>query len=143
MMRPENLTLEPAVDITRDVGRLAGEIIRGAAQGIIIYDTKLRYQLFNPFMQKLTGKSEEQVLGKCALEVFPELKSYGFGALMERALQGEVVQAHDVLVPKHGQNAQDVWESCVFAPHRDDEGNILGIIGLVHDVTERHLAEER
>jgi formate hydrogenlyase transcriptional activator len=142
-MRPPNYTPESVIDITRDVGRLAGEIIRGAAQGIIIYDTKLRYQLFNPFMQKLTGKSEEQVLGKCALEVFPELNTYGFGALMERALQGEVVQAHDVLVPKHGQDEQDVWESCVFAPHRDEEGNIVGVIGLVHDVTERHLAEER
>ena len=27
----------------------------GAAQGIILYDTELRYQLFNPFMERLTG----------------------------------------------------------------------------------------
>ena len=133
---------ESITDIARDVNRLAREIIEGAAQGIIIYDTELRYRLFNPFMQRLTGKSEDQVLGRCALEVFPALKTYGFGELMDVRCDGEVVHAHDVLVPNHRQNAQDVWESCVFAPHRDAEGKIVGVIGLVHDVTERHLVEE-
>ncbi len=122
---------------------LLGKSFREPPRGLIIYDLELRYRLFNPFMQKLTGKSEDQVLGKCALEVFPELKTYGFGALMERALRGEVVQTDDVLVPNHGHNSRDVWESCVFAPHRDEEDNIVGVIGLVHDVTERHLAEEK
>ena len=37
---------------------------------------------------------------------------------------------------------RDVWESCTFAPHRDSEGNIVGVIGMVRDVTERHIAEE-
>lgn len=130
-------------EIARDLNRLSAEIIQGAAQGIIIYDTELRYRLFNPYMQKLTGKSEDELLGKCALEVFPALKAYGFGELMQRALHGEVVSADDVLVPNHGQNARDVWESCTFAPHRDVDGRIVGVIGLVHDVTARHIAEER
>jgi formate hydrogenlyase transcriptional activator len=123
--------------------QLAEEIIQSAAQGIIIYDTELRYRLFNPFMQKLTGKFEAEVLGKIASEVFPALKTYGFMELLQRALQGEVVHAHDVRVPNHAQGGQDVWESCTFAPHRGAEGKIVGVVGLVHDVTERHLAEER
>ena len=126
----------------RDVGQLAEEIIQGAAQGIIVYDTELRYQLFNPFMQKLTGKSEADVLGKIAPEAFPALKTYGFVELLQRALQGEVVHAHDVCVPNHARDGGDVWESCIFTPHRDIQGNVVGVIGLVHDVTERHLAEE-
>ena len=126
----------------RDVGQLAEEIIQGAAQGIIVYDTELRYQLFNPFMQKLTGKSEAEVLGKIAPEMFPALKTYGFVELLQRALQGEVVHAHDVRVPNHAWDGEDVWESCIFTPHRDIQGNVVGVIGLVHDVTERHQAEE-
>jgi PAS domain S-box-containing protein len=143
--------MQPPIPITEhknigstlgDVNQLAEEIIQGAAQGIILYDTELRYQLFNPFMQKLTGKSEAEVLGKVAPEVFPRLGTYGFVELLQRALQGEVVHAHDFLVPIHSADGRDVWESCIFAPHRDAQGKIVGVIGLVHDVTERHLAEE-
>ena len=67
-MRPPIDTFghESVVDISGDVDRIAREIIQGAAQGIIIYDTDLRYRLFNPFIQKLTGKSQDEVLGKCA-----------------------------------------------------------------------------
>lgn len=54
--------------VLRNVGQLAEEIIRSAPQGIIVYDTAVRYQLFNPLMQKLTGKSKADVLGKIAAE---------------------------------------------------------------------------
>ncbi|MGC2195113.1 MAG: sigma 54-interacting transcriptional regulator [Terriglobales bacterium] len=118
------------------------EIIEGAAEGIIVYDSELRYQLFNPFMERLTGKRSQEVLGRVATEVFPRLGPSGIETALKRALQGEVVQVADALVPKHSADGRDLWESCTFAPHRDAQGNVIGVIGLVRDVTERHLAEE-
>jgi formate hydrogenlyase transcriptional activator len=118
------------------------EIIEGAAEGIIVYDAELRYELFNPFMERLTGKRSQEVLGKVATEVFPRLGPSGIEAALKRALHGEVVQVADALVPKHSADGRDLWESCTFAPHRDAQGKVIGVIGLVRDVTERHLAEE-
>jgi formate hydrogenlyase transcriptional activator len=118
------------------------EIIEGAAEGIIVYDSELRYQLFNPFMERLTGKRSLEVLGRVATEVFPRLGPSGIETALKRALQGEVVQVADALVPKHSADGRDLWESCTFAPHRDAQGKVIGVIGLVRDVTERHLAEE-
>ena len=118
------------------------EIIEGAAEGIIVYDAELRYQLFNPFMERLTGKRSQEVLGRVATEVFPRLGPSGIETALKRALQGEVVQVADALVPKHSADGRDLWESCTFAPHRDAQGKVIGVIGLVRDVTERHLAEE-
>ena len=118
------------------------EIIEGAAEGIIVYDAELRYELFNPFMERLTGKRSQEVLGRVATEVFPRLGPSGIEAALKRALQGEVVQVADALVPKHSADGRDLWESCTFAPHRDAQGKVIGVIGLVRDVTERHLAEE-
>src|ERR1700721_711885 len=40
------------------------EIMEGAAEGIIVYDPELRYQLWNPFMERLTGKRASGVLGR-------------------------------------------------------------------------------
>jgi formate hydrogenlyase transcriptional activator len=119
------------------------EIIKEAAEGIIFYDRELRYQIFNPFMERLTGKSAEEVLGRVATEVFPRLRTSGVEEVLKRALRGETVQVRDILVPKHSADGRDVWESCSFAPHRDGTGVITGVIGLVRDITDRHLEEER
>jgi formate hydrogenlyase transcriptional activator len=118
-------------------------VIMGAAQGIILYDTELRYQLFNPFMERLTGKSADEVLGRVAADVFPRLRTSGIEDALKRALAGETVDVRDFLVPKHAADGRDVWESGVFAPHRAPDGTIIGVVGLVRDVTDRHLEEER
>ncbi len=122
---------------------ISQEIIKDAAEGILFYDRELRYLLFNPFMERLTGKSSDEVLGRVAAEVFPRLRTSGLEEILKRALQGETVQVPDVMVPKHSADGQDVWESCSFGPHRDPDGTITGVIGLVRDITERHLEEER
>ena len=129
-------------DALREATQFNKEIIHGAAEGIIVYDTELRYRVFNPFMERLTGKKAEEVLGKVAVEVFPRLRTSGVEDMLKRALAGEVVQMSDVMVPKHSAEGRDVWESCTFAPHFDAHENIVGVIGLVHDITDRHLAEE-
>ena len=123
--------------------QISQEIIRDAAEGIIFYDRELRYQLFNPFMERLTGKSADEVLDRVAAEVFPRLRTSGLEEMLKRALRGETVHVRDILVPKHSGDGRDVWESCSFAPHHDADGTITGVIGLVRDVTERHLEEER
>jgi len=129
-------------DALRDATQFNRAIIQDAGEGIIVYDRELRYKVFNPFMERLTGKWAEEVLGRVAVEVFPRLRASGVETLLQRALAGEVVKISDVLVPKHSAEGHDVWESCTFAPHFDATGTIIGVIGLVHDITERHLAEE-
>ncbi|HTJ86552.1 MAG TPA: sigma 54-interacting transcriptional regulator [Terriglobales bacterium] len=126
----------------RDAIEFNKAIIQDAGEGVVVYDRELRYKVFNPYMERLTGKPANQVLGKIALEVFPRLRLSGIEVLLKRALAGEVVKISDVVVPKHSAQGQDVWESCTFAPQYDADGNIIGVIGLVFDVTDRHLSEE-
>lgn len=127
----------------RAVSEIAQEIIKGAAEGIIVYDRELRYVLFNPFMEHMTGKGSDEVLGQVATEVFPRLRTSGIEDVLKRALQGETVYLRDILVPKHSAAGRDVWEACTFAPYRNTKGEIAGVLGLVRDVTDRHLEEER
>jgi formate hydrogenlyase transcriptional activator len=148
--RPERL-LALSRDITehkkielalRQAVQFNQEIMEGAAEGIIVYDAELRYQLWNPFMERLTGKRAAEVLGKIATDVFPRLIPSGIEMALKAALQGEVIRVADAVVTEHSAEGQDVWESCTFGPHRDAEGLIVGVIGLVRDVTERQIAEE-
>src|SRR5262249_47190953 len=127
-----------ALEALNEASMINRQIIEGAEVGIILYDRELRYRVFNPFMERLTGKSQQDVLGKIAAEVFPRLRSSGIEDVLNQALRGEVVHVADALVPKHAADGHDVWESCIFAPHRDQEGHVIGVIGMVRDITERH-----
>ncbi len=126
----------------RDSMQVNRAIIQDAGEGIVVYDRELRYKVFNPFMQRLTGKHAEEVLGKVATDIFPRLTTSGLEEAIKRALNGEVIKVADVLVPAHSADGRDVWESATFAPHYDGAGNIVGAIGLIFDVTDRHLLEE-
>ncbi len=115
------------------------EIINNAAEGIIVYDTELRYVLFNRFMEKLTGRRAEEVIGRYAPEVFPVLHEKGMDVHLRRALQGETVKVPDVFLKFDGR---EVWESNTYGPHRDAQGTITGVIALINDITERKRSEE-
>ena len=138
-----DVTSQKASEVAlRDAVQFNRAIIQDAGEGITVYDRELRYKVFNPFMERLTGKCAEEVLGKVAMEVFPRLRTSGVETMLRSALAGEVVKISDVLVPKHSAGGHDVWESGTFAPQFDANGKIVGVIGLVYDVTDRHLAEE-
>src|SRR5262249_3642308 len=60
------------------------QIIANAREGIIVYDRKLRYQLWNPFMEELSGLPAAEVVGQHPLELFPFLREQGMDVLLER-----------------------------------------------------------
>jgi PAS domain S-box-containing protein len=120
--------------------RFNNEIISGAGEGIIVYDRKFHYLVWNPFMEKLTGLKKEDVLGKFAFDIFPHLKEQGIDKLMERALAGEIVVSNDMQyrVPQRGISG---WTIGTYAPHKDLNGTIIGVIGMISDITKRKKTE--
>jgi diguanylate cyclase (GGDEF)-like protein/PAS domain S-box-containing protein len=115
-------------------------IIASVQQGIIVYDRDLRFQVWNRFMEELSGLTADQVIGTTASGLLPQFRDEGIEALLRRALAGETVQSPDLqLAPPHG--ARPVWTSCVFSPHVSRTGETMGVVGIVHDITERKEAE--
>ncbi len=127
-------------DTLREMHQFNQDIINGATEGIIVYDSDLRYVVFNRFMEQLTGRKAEDVLGRYAPEAFPFLQQTGIEALLRRALQGELVTSPDIRIQM--PTGQAVWESNRYGPYLDAEGNIKGVIALVSDITQRKHAEE-
>ena len=115
------------------------EIISGAGEGIIVYDRDLRYVVWNRFMEALTGLPAEKVVGRRPLDLFPQLKEHGIDTLLERALAGETVSSDDVPLTVVGRSG---WVTATYGPHRNAAGEIVGVIGIIRDVTERRRAEE-
>ena len=125
----------------RESERFNKEIISSANEGIIVYDREFRYVVWNRFMEELTGLPAEEVLGVSAFEVFPHLRDQGVDILLDRALEGATIAAPDLTyyVP---QSEKTGWITGTYAPYRNSRGEIVGVIAMVHDITERKLSEE-
>jgi diguanylate cyclase (GGDEF)-like protein/PAS domain S-box-containing protein len=125
-----------------DARRFAAEIIDNAGEGIVVYDRELRYVLWNRFMEELTGLKERDVVGRPALEIFPHLRDQQVDEMLQRGLAGETVSTPDIhyYIPSTSRRG---WVSSVYRPHLDENGAVIGVIGLVRDITGRKTAEQQ
>jgi PAS domain S-box-containing protein len=116
-------------------------VIADVREGITAYDADLRYTLWNPFMEELTGIPAADVMGKKLTERFPLFKGTDFPGQLERALTGETVETSDVHF-NLTKKKKEIWARCIASPLYDADGTITGVIGVVRDVTVRKEAEK-
>ena len=125
----------------REAGLFNQQIVHSAREGIIVYGRDQRYQVWNPYMEHLTGVPASQVLGRPPLEVFPFLREAGVMERLERALAGEALPSLDF--PYHiPQTGRSGWASDNCAALRNAQGEIIGAIATVRDITVRKRTEE-
>ncbi|MFA7062460.1 MAG: PAS domain S-box protein, partial [Pedobacter sp.] len=114
------------------------QIINSAHEGIIVYGTDLRYQVWNPFMEQLSGLKASEVLGKHPLEVFPFLKDVGVIERLEQVLAGKSL---DEIERPFATKVKSGWNIDSSVPLCNEAGDVIGVIATVQDITERKLAE--
>ena len=124
----------------REETRFRNEIIAQAGEGIVVYDRELRYVAWNRFMEDLTGVPAAEVLGQQAPAYFLHSRIQGVEEYLRRALAGESVVAADIwfMMLRSGRRG---WVAETFVPHRNADGDIIGVIGMVRDITARKQAE--
>ena len=130
-----------AEEALREALKFNEQIILCAQQGIIVYDFDLRYLVWNPFMEQLTGFPASKVLDKHPWEVFPFLQKVGVIERLEKALVGEPTDKNDFPYQIQG-SGKSGWASDSNAPFRNANGKIIGVIGMVSDITEQKQMEE-
>jgi PAS domain S-box-containing protein len=105
---------------------------------IVVLDADLYFQLWNLQCEKFYGLSKDQVIGRHILEVFPHFKSDPLYRYCVRALEGETVY-----MPANDKEEFAVYQDSYFIPLKNDVKEITGILWIMHDLTERFVAEER
>jgi PAS domain S-box-containing protein len=118
------------------------QILLSAQEGIVVHDRMLRYTLWNPFMEQITGMKEKDVLGKHPRELFPLFPEPGIRDPLERALAGEITALLDVpyTIPQTGKTG---WCNINLAPLRGTKREIVGVVGTVNEVSESKKRERR
>lgn len=123
----------------QEVRALNDAVIAGTGDGVFVCDRTLRCLKWNPFMEEMLGQSAARVLGQPLSDCLPKYRD-GINAMLQKALHGDVIQSGDFKWTfSDGSNR---WLTSTAAPLRADEGEIIGVIGTVYDVTGRKEAEE-
>jgi two-component system sporulation sensor kinase A len=108
-------------------------------EGVLAFDTQCRYVLWNPAMERFTGRPKEQVLGSNAFDFYPTLRETGDDRYFYEALQGRGCEVKEQ--PYRNDRGREVWLEARFFPMRDHQGEVIGGLALLHDVTLRHKTE--
>ncbi|MCM8612555.1 PAS domain S-box protein, partial [Accumulibacter sp.] len=125
------------------------EILDNVEQGFLVYDRTLRVVVWNRFLERTIGLPREAAIGRHLFELFPDARRHGIDTLLARALAGEVVVADcflprlrgttELLTPTAAADLRDdprlFWTLSSYAPHRNVNGDIDGVLVNVVDMT--------
>ena len=92
-------------------------------------------------MERMSGLTRQEVIGKCAFDVFPFLKDTGEDKLFDAVLAGETATSENrpYTVPETGRKG--VFKG-YYSPLLNNKDEIIGGIAIIRDITERKTAEE-
>ena len=113
-------------------------LVHASPVGIDILDTDGNVKLWNPAAERMFGWKEAEILGH-ALPIIPEDKQEEF-----RKAYGAVLQGHpftEVETYRQRKDGSLIHVSISAGSIRDPNGNILGTMGILIDITERKRAE--
>jgi PAS domain S-box-containing protein len=115
-------------------------LLEANVDGIIAFDREFRYTTWNRAMERISGVKREDVLGKCAFDLFSCLKQTGEDEYYIAALAGESVVAENrpYIIPQSGCKG---FFDGYYSPRHDEEGNVVGGVAIIRDVTDRKVAE--
>ena len=114
-------------------------LIGSSGEGILALDAALRCTLWNRAMTRLVDAPATDAIGRPAAEISPLLATDIVERAFRRALAGEDTLVQEQPLQRAGRSMPLYFDLACF-PLRVD-GEVVGVIAFVRDVTERHAAE--
>ena len=102
-------------------------------------DTGWKVIAWNQTNERISGIKKSDALGKHIMEIFPQLSSdEEMVSAFEHAMQGR-----KTYLPAKGKLFNRNHYENHFMPLQDDEGHVLGVMNIMHDVAHRIKAERQ
>ena len=123
--------------------KLAASVVEQAAEGIFILDAELCFIDVNPFYEQLTGFRHEQIIGKHIFDITENYKTKQRS--IHSSILKEVHQNHlyDGEIAERFLSGKELILWMHINAVLDDQGRVTHYIGIVSDLTERKLQEQR
>jgi diguanylate cyclase (GGDEF)-like protein/PAS domain S-box-containing protein len=123
--------------------KLAASVLEQAAEGIFILNDELCYIDVNPFYEQLTGFSHEQIIGKHLFDIAANYKSQqrsSHAGILKQVMQN---QHYDGELHEKFLSGKELTLWMHINAVTDEQSRVTHYIGIVSDLTERKLQEQR
>ena len=122
---------------------LLRSVINNLLDSIYVKDVKGVYRLDNlAHMRSIGAQHPEDVVGKTVFDFFPYDAAVRF-----QADDQSVIRTGKAIVnrqePYAHPNGQKHWLATTKVPFRNNQGQVIGIVGIGRDITERKRSEEQ
>ncbi len=95
-----------------------------------------------PRWKKILGHDEMEVLGKYFIDFIPP-EEHSFVIRVFKEVRNEKKNVENILLQFHRKDGQLRYFSSSAAPLLDDQGQVVGTMGIARDITERRKLEEQ
>lgn len=120
--------------------QISETLLNSTFEGTVVFDEQLRILLWNPAMERIFEIDRNAVTGKVVDEALPFLCEINEKAEIEEALNGKrnVTRERYFYNPDTGKNG---FFTAFYNPMRNRRGEIIGVVGIVKDVTSSKMNE--
>jgi len=130
-----------AAENLREALQLHREVLENVGSGIVVLSRAGHIIQCNPFMARLLGVEGIDLQGRRLADFFPDIGEDTFEEALERVLVGEMVLSPDLIVSAEGKNRAR-WIIANLAPYRNPDGQIIGAIAVISDISSRKEMED-
>jgi PAS domain S-box-containing protein len=121
----------------RHDAHLPRQVMDDAVFGIALLDTQLRYTYVNQALAQINGLPVEAHLGRSLAEVVPGIDVAAAEAELRAVLEDGRPRHHTVEGTTAADASGDVrWWHNAYSRLEDGDGGVLGVIGMVLEITE-------
>ena len=113
-------------------------VIENAGDAIVTFDTQGRILTWNSAAERVFGRPRGTVMWRNVADLI-QSPIEGLRSIQERVLSGEVIDS--LQMKNHGADGALQTLELSMAPVRDPAGDVIGISGIIRDVTEKIRAQ--
>jgi PAS domain S-box-containing protein len=128
-----------AEDALRKSERKYRSLAKNVPAKIFMKDAQSTYLSCNESYACDLGISPDQIAGRTDHDFYPKELAEKYRADDMRIMASGNIET---LEERYIQDGQETWVNTRKTPIRDEQGNVVGLLGIFWDITERKLAEE-
>lgn len=122
--------------------QISETLLNSTFEGVVVFDEQLKILLWNPAMERIFEVDRHEATGRSFEDSVSSLSLQSENEEIDKALQGKRVISRDRYFHNEATGKNGFF-TAFYSPMRNRRGEIVGVLGIVKDVTSSKVNERK